>query len=102
MAQETSRGASGEIELRYHWAESSSSHLETESVATLAALDSGNLILIERNEKSNFFKNEASERSSRLFKISVEQIIDLIEKHGERVQVLVLPVVAVTLYHVIA
>jgi hypothetical protein len=85
MGQKISRGASGAIELKYLWTETSSTHLETESSASLIVLDPEELVLTQKYEKTNFYKSHASEVRSEKYKISVEMLIELIVKHGTQV-----------------
>lgn len=84
MSQRESRGASGSIELNYLWTETSNSHLETETSISLSALNDSELVLIKKYKKTNFFKASAGDSSLSKYRISVEALIELIEKHGER------------------
>ena len=84
MGQRKSRGASGTIELKYLWTETSNSHLEIETVATLSALSERELVLTEKYEKTNFIRSRDSEISTTKHKISVDTLIELIKEHGQR------------------
>jgi hypothetical protein len=85
MGQQQSRGASGTMELKYHWTESSSTHLETETEVTLSALNDKEIVLTENYEKTNFIRSSDNEASTTRYKISVDALIELIRQQGQRV-----------------
>lgn len=85
MSQRETRGASGELELRFEWYESGSSHLETENSLRLIAEGPDTVALVVRFQKQNFARFSDSSESTSRFVIGVDQLVELIESHGNRV-----------------
>ncbi|EMH2040613.1 hypothetical protein RZ631_001725 [Proteus mirabilis] len=82
MANNT-RQASGTMELRYEWNESSSGHVEHTHEIILSA-QGATVILQEVTNTTNFIKNNESDSSNVSYVIPVSLLISLIKDNGTR------------------
>jgi phosphomannomutase len=85
MANYEKHGAQGEMYLIRDWEESSSTHIETFDDYKLEAdVDENNIVLVKYSGTKNFIKTSAGDFSQTKVRISVKELIQLIEKHGHK------------------
>lgn len=82
MHTRSTRGPSGEIELRFEHAESGGEHRDTYETITLKAAGE-QLLLIEATRSTTVYNQSESTREDR-YEIAPELLIELIKKHGKR------------------
>jgi hypothetical protein len=85
MAQSETHGVNGRLDLRRHWTETSSTHLETFNDIWLEPGDSGNVVLVHAHGRKNFIKSSDTDYREDKYAISAEELSALIQQHGKKI-----------------
>jgi coenzyme F420-reducing hydrogenase delta subunit len=84
MTKREHNGANGKISLNYEWTESSSGHVETQNESELSAISDTVLELQIEKSITDFIRSSNSSRNIEKFSITVDELVELIKKHGTR------------------
>lgn len=86
MGQRRTTGPEGELHLRTEWEESSSTHLEHEDTYLLRAGSPTTVVLVRRQERTNFIRSSDSAKTESVMEISVDDLIKLIENRSSSIK----------------
>lgn len=87
MANEEKHKALGQMWLKRNWYESSNGHVETYDDLELTASKNGLAVILTRSKGTrNFIKFDSDDFKRTKIKISVADLVKLIEKNGTRLK----------------
>ena len=86
MANHEHHGAKGNMYLQRNWEESSSGHTEHyDDIELVSSPDGKNIILVKTQGQKNFIKISETYINETKIKISVQEMVNLIEQYGQKI-----------------